>query len=150
MKHKMKLIVGCVMVLLMVQLVSAFGVTTPFHDKNLLITSPGKVEEVTLMLQNTDEKNDVSLKAQIIEGEDIAEITDESTEYVVPMGAKNVMVNLLIRVPDTMGPGDMREVKIRFNQIGINQEGKMVQLSTGITAVTPLVIASPPAQPSSA
>ena len=152
---KNRLLTICMMALLMVQLASAFGVTTPFHNNNPLITSPGKVEEVTLMLQNTDEKSDVSLRAQIVEGSDIAEITDESKEYFVPLGVKNVQVNLLIKVPDTMKPGDMRNVKVRFSQFGVGQEGEMVQLNTGIIAITPLVIASPiqdsaPAPPTAA
>ncbi len=144
-KMKHKLIIGCIMALLIAQMVSAFGITTLFYDRNPLITTPGKVEEVQLLLQNTDERKDVRLKARIIEGADIAEITDESLEYFVPMGEKNVKVNLRIRVPDTMKPEERRDIKVSFTQVGIDKEGEMVQLGTGITAVTPLVIASPPA-----
>ena len=142
---KTNIIIWCVMAVLIAQLVSAFGITTPFYDKNPLVTEPGRVEEVALLLQNMDEKKDVKLKARIVDGGDIAQITDEIQEYVVHMGEKNVKVNLRINVPETMGPGDGRNVRVSFTQIDIDNEGQMVQLGTGITAVTPLVIASPPA-----
>ena len=140
-KSKFKAILTVLLVLfLSVSLASAFGVTSPFWDKRPLVIHPGEEQQVTLMLQNMVGGEDLTFKAVITDGADLAKLTDLNKEYLVPFNANEVPVNLLITIPKNYPYGNDQKVSVSFTQVVNNQEGKMIQMGGGVKTIIPLVI----------
>lgn len=139
MKNKLKFGLGFLIGLLIIlPLVSAFAVTTPFWDTNPLVLHPGDTTEFALKLQNMLGGKDVLLKASIEEGAEIATLIDENLEYLIPLGSKGIPVNIRIMIPEDVSPSDTK-VGVSFRQIG-GQEGKMIQMAGGVKTYVPIII----------
>jgi len=102
--------------------VLAFAVSSRYYEDNPLYLQPGESTETFFTLQNLAGTNDISLKAGIIVGENIVEITDNSDTYNVPLGEK-AKVNLKITVPIDAKKGDMFPVTLMFTTIVTENEG---------------------------
>src|SRR3989338_9590465 len=99
-KHS-QLKVGLVMimaVLLLLPVVHAFGISSPYHKTNPLVLSPGESRDVIVTLQNMVGGRDLLVKAEIIGGNEIASIVDAKPEYLVPFGSANTEVKLRIAI----------------------------------------------------
>ncbi len=142
--RKMKLSLGLLMtLLLLLPLASAFGVTTPYWDTKPLTMYPGATTEVNLFLQNMVGDKDITLRASIAEGEEIATLMDENLDYSIPFRTKEVVVKLKISVPEGMLPGEKQKVAVSFTQI-LEEEGKMVQMSGAVKTYLPVEIIQTP------
>jgi len=139
-KSKFKITLAIFLVLSLIPLASAFGVTSPFWDKRPLVIHPGDEQQLTLVLQNMVGGEDLVFKASVTEGKDLAKITDADLEYSVPFGSSDVPVNLLISIPKDFPHGNDQKVGVSFTQIVTNQEGKMVQMGGGVKTIIPLQI----------
>ena len=100
MKNKIKLGFGFLIVLLIIPFVSSFGVTAPYWDDNPLIMYPGQTKDFSLILQNMVSTEDITLKAELVEGDEIATLTDTNLIYTVPAGRKDIDVNLRVEIPE--------------------------------------------------
>lgn len=126
-----KIIITFCMFLILSISVFAFGVSTPFFDDSSLILNPGESRNVVLTIQNmAGATQDIQVQAEIINGNEIAEITDEETIYNVPAGSDNVPTNLEITMPEDANPGDTSTVTVEFKTINQEESG-MVTLGLG-------------------
>jgi len=126
--------------LLLVPLASAFGITAPYWETKPLVMLPGDSIDFALILQNMDGSEDVVLKAELVGGADIATLTDEELEYLVPLGRKDINVNLRVTIPEDALQGDNYRVGVSFKEISTDEEGRMVQMTTGIAKYVPIII----------
>lgn len=127
---------------LMIPLVQAFGVTSSYWDTNPLTLHAGEEKVVELELQNMVGGEDLTLLAKITEGADIATILGESTKFIVPFGSKDVRAKILIKLPADVFPGETRDVAVSFTQVTDQDEGKMIQMVSGVGKKIPVVVVS--------
>ena len=133
---------GILLVTLMTSLIMAFGVAIPYWDSPEwypLKLASGESKIVVLTLQNTGEE-DMTFRATIISGSEIATLIDENTDYFVPSGEVNKPVNIKVEISTDLEIGSPNQtISVSFQQIG-TEGGGMVTLATGIVASFPVEI----------
>ncbi|MBA3064798.1 hypothetical protein FP803_05150 [Candidatus Woesearchaeota archaeon] len=127
--------------LLLSPLVSAFGVTAPYWDGNPLIMYPGQTKDFALILQNMVGNEDMVLKAELVSGAEIAALVDEKLEYLVPLGRKDIEVNLRVEIPEDAPLDKEYTIGVSFKQI-LEDEGKMVQMAGEVGKNIPVIVKS--------
>ena len=137
-----KIIAFFIGVVLLIPLVQGFGVTAAFWDTNPLQLHPGEEKTVALELQNVVGGEDITVLAKITEGADIATLVDDSNKYLVPLGRKDIMVNILIKLSPDAVPGEKRDVAVSFTTVTKESNGEMIQLVSGIGKKIPIVVVS--------
>ena len=137
MKFKKEMII--LSFLLLIPLVSGFGITSMYWPGNPLVLEPGQTVDVTLLLQNMVGDEDVTLRAEIEEGKEIAELIDPNLDYLVPFGKKDVSVNIKISIPEDVIVGKEYNVVVSFKQI-IPNEARTLQLTSAIKKTIPIKI----------
>lgn len=137
---KFGIIFGLVgLLILMISLVNAFGVSTSYWDENPLKIAPGESKTVVLGLQNGVGTEDVTLTAKLTsDGEGIATLVDKNLDYFVPLGGGN-SVTIQIKVPEDAEKGITHTIIVSFSQIS-SGEGGMVRLAGGIVSKFPVKI----------
>ena len=140
---KMRLGIGLVLSLfLLVSVVSAFGVTTFYWEGKELEISPGETKETYLLLQNLAGGRDMTLKAEVIEGGEIASLVEPDKTYFVPLGVSGIEVPIKLYVPEGANLGDIDIVRVTFKEV-LEGEGGMVRMSGAVTSTFPVIVKSP-------
>jgi len=130
------------MLLAIIPLASAFGVTTHYWDTKPLIMYPGQIKDIDVELQNMVGDENLRLKAEIIEGSEIATLVMEpDNEYIVPLGRKDIKVNIRVAIPENAPLEDKYNIKVSFKQVA-EEEGKMVQMVASVGTSIPIIIKS--------
>ena len=137
-----KIILFGMAILLLCPLVSAFGVTAPYWSSNPLVLAPGESKDVSLLLQNMIGDKDVTLMAELVDGDGVASVTDSNLKYLIPFGTKDTKVNLNIRVPEGASEGTKYFVTLGFKQV-TESSGEMVQMASGLQKTIPVVVQEP-------
>ncbi len=123
--------------------VNAFGVSSPYWDENPLYVQPGETKDVAMSLQNMVGDSDVTAIADLRSGSEIATITDDNKNYLVPLGVSNVPVNLKIQIPVDAKPGKEWNIGITFNTVAENTGGG-VGIGSGVTKGFKVIVAEKP------
>ena len=129
------------LVLLSISFVNAFGIAVSYWEpNNQLKLQPGDSVDITFRLQNmASDDEDITLRAELIEGAEIATITDQSKEYFVPAGVEGVKTNIRVTIPESVPLGTTYKIAVSYTQIA--EEGsQMVQLATKITQNIPVIV----------
>jgi len=139
MKNKINLITSALILgLMLVSLISAFGVSSPYWNENPLKMARGESTTVNLNLQNMVGEGDVSVKVILIEGEDITYLPQEI--YTVKGGTSDTMIPLKIKIPKDAQPGETKKVKIEFKTIQGDTKG--IVMGTGMTIAFDVIATS--------
>ena len=99
---------------------------------------PGESIDTVLILQNMDGTEDVRLKAELVAGGNIATLADEELEYLVPLGRKDINVNLKITIPEDAVQGERYAVGVSFKETPKEGEGEMLGTTAMITKNIPV------------
>lgn len=127
-------------------LVGAVAVTAPYWEGFPLIVNPGDVKNVVLELQNMVGDGDITLRAELISGSEIARITDRSNDYLVPFGRSDIKVNLRIEIPNNASLGQKWGVGVSFKTVtGAGSEG--VAMGMGIQKSFEVIVGPPQEKP---
>jgi uncharacterized membrane protein len=136
MKNNKKSITGifislAVLVLFGVSFVSAFSVSSPYMENNTLnILLDSKTTNLEFVLQNGGgATEDINVKVNILDGEDIISIIDEDNIYSVSPGDK-VPVNFRIVLPEEVESGNVYNIRLEFITVTSGQSGEF-KLGTG-------------------
>jgi len=140
--NKIKLSLGILIILLVMPLVNAFGVTTPYWDENPLIMFPGETKDVQLLLQSEADSDPLIARAELIEGGEVATMLDSNLDYNVEPGQKDVAVNIRITIPEDANLNDRYDVRVSFREILERGGGGPVQMATGVGTKIPVVVES--------
>ena len=108
----------------------AFAVSSTYYENYPMYLPAGETQDVQMTLQNLASTEDVNVRASIIEGDGIIEITDSSNEYLIPAGEKT-LVNLKVTIPNNAKLQDVYDIKIQFTSIIISESGT-AGLASGI------------------
>ena len=83
-----------------ISFVSGLGISSSYHSKNPLIMAPGESMDIIFgRFQNVVGDYDMVIGVELLGGEEIAEITDSSLEYSVPLGRKDIAVHMNVSIP---------------------------------------------------
>ena len=118
-----------VFIVLLISCVSAFGVSSSYWKGNPLKISPGETRTATLYLQNMVGGEDITVKAVLLKGKEIASV--EEKNYLVRAGTKDTEVPVKVSVPSDSDFGGEYQVTVGFNTITPGQEGT-VSMGVGI------------------
>lgn len=139
---KSRLTIVLLLLIIGIPTVLAFGVTSPYWDAKPLGLHPGQTIDFQLLLQNMVGNEDLTVKAEIIDGKEIVALLDSSPVYSVPLGVKDVPVTLRVTVPAEFPP-DLKEIKrigISFTPVRNGGEGEMVKISSAVKTDIPVEI----------
>ena len=132
MKKKIYLLmVSFLVVASLISSVSAFGVSRPYLEKGMLIVQPGQTMDFDYTLQNMLGDSDLLVTASLTNGSEIAQITDQTTSYLVKKGTANTVVNLRLRVPSDAVIGTVQKVTITFTAT-VSGAGQGVKMGTAV------------------
>lgn len=123
---------------MLISLVSAFGVSSPYWDGNPLKMARGETKTVNLNLQNMVGEEDVTVKAVLVQGSEITSLPEEV--FTVKAGTSNTMVPLRISVPKDTIPGEYGSIKVEFKTVQDNTGG--IVMGTGMTVIFDVIATS--------
>jgi len=127
--------------LLLINNVSAFAVSSQYWKEKPVILYPGTTTEIHVVLQNMAGEEDITVTGTIIEGSEIAILSDSSNIYTVPVGAR-VNVNITFDVPeDTEIPSNY---SIILSFVASAGEAETLGLGSGIQKIIPVFIVKEP------
>lgn len=127
---KIKLTISALILgIMLVSLVSAFGVSSPYWDGNPLVLARGESTTVYLNLQNMVGEEDVKVKAELVQGQDVTELPKEM--YLVGAGTSDTLIPLVISVSKDAVPGDSQTIRIEFKTVQDDISG--ISMATGMT-----------------
>ena len=129
MKKRINLIASVFLLsLVLLSLVSAFGVASPYWDDNPLVMARGETKIVNLNAQNMVGDEDVLIKAELISGQEIASFEDNT--YLIKAKTSDTKIPLKISIPRDAEPGMAQGVQVTFKTI--SQNGG-ISLGTGMS-----------------
>lgn len=91
------------------------GVTSFYYENNPLMVHPGETKEIMFTLQNHGGDADAIVRVELAAGSEIAKLTDEGLEYVVPLDSDSIPVPMRITIPNDAKPGDEWSVGASFS-----------------------------------
>lgn len=112
------------------QLVSAFGISTPYWKAYPLEILPGETKEVPFNLQNcpslseTCDKTEINVIVSLEEGQGITEITSGDS-YQIPYGTANTNVVLKLTIPEDAKSGDSYNIKFSVTSAPKDESGNI-------------------------
>ena len=109
-----EILIGFIL-LLCINNVFAFAVSSDYWSGNSLKLAPGETKEFSIILQNLVGTSDIRIKAVVTSGSEVLTITDSSDTYLVPAGEK-INVNFRVTIPIDAEPGQIYNAKIDFSE----------------------------------
>lgn len=126
---------------LLIHNVSAFAVSSQYWKEKPVILYPGTTTEIHVVLQNMGGEETITVTGTIIEGSEIATLSDSSNIYTVPVGAR-VNVNITFNVPeDTAIPSNYSIILSFVTSAG---EAETLGLGSAIQKIIPVFIVKEP------
>ena len=121
--------------------VSAAGVGWPYMEGNTLRLQPGEISSVKFTFQNLGTTDDMTFKASISQGSEVASFIG-GNNYVVPANTADRSAFLKISIPENAVVGTKYQVTVMFAQaasgagIGINV-GTGMEISFNVMVEAP-------------
>jgi acyl-CoA synthetase (NDP forming) len=129
-------------IILLINTASAFAVSSQYWKENPIKIHPGQTQEVYVVLQNSGGDAPLTVKAEIIQGGEIANISDESNVYEVGIGQR-VNVNLILSVPEDAEISS--DYQLILNFVASTKEGDQTMgLESAIQKELPVIIVQEP------
>lgn len=130
-----------VLIIMLCSLVSAVAISLPYHNLNYLKVGPGQTKNVVFgNFQNTEDK-DVILNIELIEGDEIAELTDSNlNSFTVPAGELNVPLNVKISIPEDVVKGTEYKITIQYKDITASESTGMITMVESKTTSIPVLV----------
>jgi len=97
--------------------VAAFGISTPYWTENPLIMKPGEIKDISFSLQNMVGTTDMAIRVALLEGQEIASLTDSSKDYLVKSGTADTIVGMRVIMPVTEAVGTKHTIILTFSTI---------------------------------
>lgn len=112
--------------------VAALGVSASYWDNtppNPLVLNPGESKDIQFVIQNfAGSGGDVTMRASIETGADLATISDRSNDYFVPF-KESKAVNMRVTAPANASIGDRFKIALLFTTVA--KDVKSGQFSFG-------------------
>ena len=127
-----------ILIILSISFISAFGVSSSYWKGNPLSIAPGDTKTISLRLQNIGTENDVTVRAILTDGFEIA--STEEKDYLVKNGTKDTEVLVKISIPFDTPLGTEYRVTVSFKTVTPGGTGGVV-LGTAIDTSFDVLVA---------
>ncbi len=141
-----KVPVLAILLISIISVISALGVSTPYWNTNPLKLQPGESTIVTLGLQNLVGTENVSLRANITKGSEIATIIDEDLDYFIPLGSEDVTVNIEVKIPQNAEVNKVQDIEVSFLQVSSGEGGGFFTVASAFTQRIPVLVVGEPTE----
>lgn len=121
---------------LLISSVFAAGVTTPYWKGTL---SSGESIIIYFGLQNGIGDSNLTLRASVSRGSEIASLVDSDTDYLVPLGKEEIKVPVKIQIPADAKIGEMYKITISFRTVE-SGEGQPLALGQAFDSSTEVTV----------
>jgi len=137
-----------VLTIMMCSLVSAFALTSWYHNLNYLKVEPGETKEVVFGAFQNSGDEDAILNIELVEGNEIAELTDENLDsFIIPAGELNVPLNVKVSIPEDAIEGSEYKISIRYKEIRISEDTGMIIIIESKTSSIPVLVEKTEGEP---
>ncbi|MFA4952885.1 MAG: hypothetical protein WC584_01540 [Candidatus Pacearchaeota archaeon] len=124
-------------IVLFINSVFAFAVSSAYWQDNPLKIMPGETKEIKIVLQNMAGTENITLKGKISEGDDIAKIIDSNDIYEIPLGTKKE-INIKVTIPEDYKVGENYTIKASFTTVTMG--GGSFGFGSSIDKTIPILI----------
>ncbi len=131
---------------LTISFASAAGVSTSYWSTNPLKLGPGESIVFPLGLQNMVGDENITLRANLTKGYEIARIIDSNTDYFVPLGSDDVTVNIEVKIPENAEPGKVYDMEASFLQVSGGGGGGFFSVASAFTQRIPVLVVGEPTE----
>ena len=146
-KHIRNYLIFFTLTILTISIISATGVSTPYWSTNPLKLQPGESTIISLGLQNMVGTGDVTLRANITKGNEIATIVDKSQDYFVLLGSDNVTVNIKVKIPENAEVNQVYDLEVSFLQVSAaGDEGGFFSVASAFVQRIPVLVVGEPTE----
>lgn len=115
--NKTKITIGILIgAILLSSCTLAFSVSMPYMENKELYLLPGEGSDIVFVLQTGGEAEDTTIKASVLDGLAVMQITDEKNEYLIHAG-EQVKVNTQVKIPSNVKIGDAYPVRLSFTTV---------------------------------
>lgn len=118
-----KIFVFASTIILLSTSVLAFGVSSAYYSGNPLYVPPGEETEGIIVLRNQAGTEDISVRAEVIEGSEILVLTDSSNTYNIPAG-ETTTVNYKVTIPPDAEMEMVYPINLVFTTITNSESGQ--------------------------
>jgi len=137
------LIVFGILIVFLCPLVMA-GIASGYYSENPLIMAPGETRDIEFgRLQNLNEGRDIILEAELLQGSEIATLTDPNLKYPVPLGEKNVAINMKVFISNETIDGEEYLISVKLSDITPSEEEGMIVFAKTFTWSIPVLVQEP-------
>jgi len=141
MKNKTSLIIRTIFIVLaLTSFISAAGIVSPYWESYPLEMNFGETKVAEFTLQNTVGTKDITVKAEIVEGNNIA--TLEKDTYTAKIGTSDTKIPITITIPKELGKS-VQKITLEFRSV-TPDTGGMVTLGTGWTTSFNVILSEKP------
>jgi len=141
MKNKINLAFGIVFAtLVLMNTINASGIVSPYWKDYPLEMNFGETKIANFVLQNMVGNEDITVKAEIKQGADIASL--EKDIYTAKAGTSDTIIPVKITIPKDYGKS-LQEIQLEVKTIEAEQGG-MITLGTGWTTSFNVIISEKP------
>ncbi len=130
------------LVLSLIGIVNAVGISQAYHNENPVIISPGETKSVDFgRFVASQETIDRVMEVEIIEGSEIVSIVDNTIE--VPAGSIDTAIVFSISVPEDVEIGREYNIKIKIKDVTPLEADGMIGFSDSMTGNFPVSVQEP-------
>ena len=123
------LVSAFLLAVMLISMVSAFGVASPYYPGHPLVLAKGETQTVNLNLQNMVGDQDVNVRGYLAGGADIASLS--KIDFLVKAKTSDTMVPVQISIPKDAQTGQTIKVTVGFLTVNTGGAGT-VSLDTAI------------------
>ena len=138
MEQQIKIGIGILIIVILSSLASGFGVSSSYWKENPLLMYPGETKDVALLLQNLVGDKDMIINVELVEGKEIATLLDKSNEYKIPLGKKDVPINIRIKIPENTDLDENIGVGVLISTIPADFDNRTITLTGRIIQSIPI------------
>ena len=128
------------MIVLCTSQVFAFAVSSTYHKGKPLELQPGESAEIDIKLQNmVGEGGDIVAEVELVEGNDIAQLSEDLVEVTVPFNTFTTRVPVQVTIPENAEIGTVKNIALSVAQKS-ESSGALLTLTTSYRVSIPVHI----------
>jgi hypothetical protein len=136
-------------ILLLINFISAYGISKEYFDGNPAKIGPGETKEISFgLIVLSPNETARTLSIEMINGSDIARLVND--RLTVPAGSRDTEIKLRVSIPQNVPEGTLYQVVLNVKDISITNDTGMINFVTSSTSSIPILVeksVAPPATP---
>ena len=126
-------------IVLLINFVSAYGISKEYFDGNPAKIGPGETKEISFgLIILSPNETAKTLSIEMINGSDIASLVSEKIN--VPAGSRDTEIKLRVSIPQTDTEGTLHHVVLNIKDITVSEDSGMVNFVAVSTSTIPILV----------